>query len=284
VLSGGDWFAIEVTPDVDKETIEFALPEDPSGRECRSKVVVEYAWSGEKNRRDPVLFLKPTGNEFYNRIFHVLSPVPSGRADLQLDLLAGVWRGTFPNVESGGKKSFLLVPTAIARGEWKLPFHKSAGLQIALEQTVSNMGQVANLQNVFFSDWTLGAFYEMFLPIRDGLQLRGSIRYHQHTADDNKSLRSLAYNGRDARHILLGATSNLYFRRYWLAGMDLDWALPGSLAGRGSSTLLDVTARGGLRLTSFLYFLSELGYRVQGIEGAQSESLLRFQAGIRLDL
>jgi hypothetical protein len=66
--------------------------------------------------------------------------------------------------------------------------------------------------------------------------------------------------------------------------MDLDWALPGSLAGRGSSTLLDVTARGGLRLTSFLYFLSELGYRVQGIEGAQSESLLRFQAGIRLDL
>lgn len=285
VLSSGAWFALELNPDVAKEEVEAQIgSEGPNGPACRSRIPLVYAWNGERGQRDPVLFLKPTGNEFFKRVFHVTSPAVAGRADIQLEVLLGLWRGNFPSVTSGGSSSFFLAPAAIARGEWLLPVRKKHfGLQVALEQNVANIGQVQN-QNVYFGDWLVGAFYVRNFPIAEGLQLRGRVAYHQHAADDNPLVHSLAYNGRDARHILLGASGTIYFARAWMTGIDLDYALPGNLAGRGPASYFDSTLRGGRRLTGFLYGVSEIGYRVQGISGAPSETQLRFQAGVRLDL
>jgi|GEM_PF-1696100 len=273
VLQTGPWFAIEASPDFSSEDFEAVLPDTPEGRPCRSRIPVAYAWNGEKGQRDPVLFLSSTGNEFFNRTFHVSTPALGKQADLQLEVLLGAWRGQFPNAV-GASKGFFLAPTAVTRGEWLVPgLRKALGLQLAIEQNVSNLGSGPD-QNVLFSDWMAGVFYQRYFPWFDGIQARLNLRYHQHTAEDNKKSLTLADPGRDASQLMFGLGATSYFQRVWFVGGDLDY----------SSSMIDFTVRGGRRLTGSLYWVLELGYRRQSIVGYSAESLLKTQTGIRLDL
>ncbi len=283
VLRSGVWTLIEVSPNVQTEAFTFSVP--GADADCRREAKVTYAWSGAREGVKPLLFLQPANNRYFGATFHVRPDIPAEKADIQLDLLLGGAKGKFPNADTanGASSSFYLAPMAIARGEWLLPFFRDVGLNLGLEQTVANFGG-APLQNVFFSDWNVGAFYQRLLPVANGFLLRGGFKFHNHVADDNKELRSLADSGVESKGFLLGASATLYFADAWLVGADFDYGLPSSMAGRGKSSMMDFTGRFGLRVTGFLYLLGELGYRTYANEAMNTDSLLRFSGGLRFDL
>jgi hypothetical protein len=206
------------------------------------------------------------------------------RADVQLDLLLGFWKANFNNATSPAVKSLNMAPVAVARGEWLLPFFRDMGLQIILEQSVASFGG-ADKQSVLLSDWSMNAFYQRILPIKDGLQLRASVGYRQHLGDDNRDVPTLVDNNRNAKYVVVGGTANLYFARRWLLGGDFTYGLPSAMAGRGvKQSFMEGLGRIGFRMTSSLLLLMEGGYRTYRVESDQDDTMLEFQGGIRLEL
>jgi hypothetical protein len=281
ILSSESWVAIEVSPSVQAE--EFNL--DTGRADCPVKFSVSYQWTKGGGQLQPLLFLQPSGNRFYgfDIAINQTDLDSASQSDIQMDLLMGVWSAKFPNASSSANQSLTMVPTAVARGEW-LPMKKHWGLQLALEQTVANFGGVSG-QSALYSDWTVGTFGEYFLPALDAIQLRGSLKLHQHLGDDSSNVPTIASPNKRAQNLIIGFTSNFYFAQRWMFGLDVDYAPNLKLAGRGvKQGLLGTQARAGYRVNNFMSILVEGGYRAYKAVGYSNESLTMVQAGIRIEL
>jgi len=285
ILRFEDWVAIEVSPNVYEEEFLVKARQEQEDPECQARVSLTYAWKKNEGRLTPLLFLTAQGNRFFGYQVDIRSfePEVDETADIQMDLMLGVWSASLPNAANAGNKRLLFAPVATARGQW-LPYKKHWGLSLALEQAMASHGGF-DQQKAQFSDWQVGSFGEYYISFLDALQLKLGLAYRQHLADHSYVLPSFLTQNKDAKYLLVTSTMNLYFSKFWLMGLDFDFAFPGRLAGRGV-TQSYVNTRGtiGYRTNSFLILLLELGLRSYKIQGYSSEKVIMGQAGIRIDL
>lgn len=300
ILHNRNWVAVEVSYSVESETFVVRSARFKDNPDCKAPVKFEYGWKGEPTELKPILFLKPKDFFFGHEIILYVPEKPE-RANIQLDLYLGYWRGSFPNakistaeaaeIAAGRKparkapsKSITFVPTAISRGEWLLPMQKHIGFTLSLEQSLMSMGGVSG-QPVLFSDWTVGTFFQQIIPAFDGLQYRLFAKYHEHLADQGTAYSTMADANRQAKNLILGTTLNHYFARRWLLGADFEYGFPNRMAGRGvTQGYMAYSGRLGFRMTTFMLIVGEVGFRNYKAEGFETEKVLQSNLGIRLEL
>ncbi len=305
ILSRGQWLAIEVNADVESENFEVRSPIFKDNPDCKAPVKFAYGWKGAATELKPILFIKPK-DYFYGHEVTLYVPEKPERANIQLDLYLGYWKGTFPNAQinpgvsatdaveiaagqrssarAAPSKSISFIPTAVSRGEWLLPMQKRIGLTLALEQSLLSFGGVSG-QSMLISDWFAGAFYQQIIPALDGLQARLFFKYHEHLADQGNTYFTMAEPNRQAKNLIVGATLNHYFARRWLLGADFEYGIPNRMAGRGvTQAVMAYSGRLGYRLTTFMLLIAEGGFRNYKAEGYLTEKVLQTNLGIRLEL
>ncbi len=284
ILKSRDWVAIEVNPAYLKE--EFIVSVGSAGREnaCTGIVAMTYIWDAAQGTTQPLFFISKTGNRYFGSEFLIESSEFEERADIQLDLLLGISHNRFPNAAAGTKSSLIFAPNAIARGEWQVPTLPQLGLTLGLSQTVASIGGVAN-QNALYSDWALGLFYQKMLRVRDGLQLRASLRFAQHLSDDNQTLSTIATANKNAQYFIWGFLAQIYHSERWLTGAELSYGLPNSMAGRGvKQSYMSALARLGVRMTTSMFLISEVDYQSFMAATYNPETQLAVNLGMRLEL
>lgn len=292
VMHKREWFAIELNPAIESENFEIRSPRFKEMPECRTEVRFNYGWQ-KPTALKPLLFLK-TKDYFFGHEITIYAPEKPQKANIQLDLFIGLWKGTFPSAKvnpnfasankPAPKTSLLFIPTAVSRGEWILPGQKRFGLMLALEQTLFSMGGQPS-QTVRISDWFTGVFYQQMMPAIDGLQFRMAMRYHEHLTDQGTVYDTQIDANRNAKNIIVTGTLNHYLARRWLLGVDFEYGFPNGLAGRGvKQGYIGYYGRLGFRLTNFMLILSEFGFRNYSAAGYPTEKLLQANGGIRLEL
>lgn len=281
VVQQGEWIAIEVSPSVQAEDIGI---ESIANDDCLGSMSLKYSWTKGTGEVQPLTFYSPSASFFgYDITFTEPATEVRTESDIQMDLMMGVWQAKVPNAVETANKTLIMSPTAVARGEW-MPTQEHWGLALSFEQGVANFGGVEN-QSALYSDWAIGGFGEYVLSIADAFQSRVYLRYHQHLGDDASAVPTLAPANKVARYLTMTLSNQLYFSRRWLVGMDIDYGPSLRLAGRGiNQGMIGVSVRAGYRITSFLFFIVEGGYRAYTGDNILDESVVIGQAGVRLEL
>jgi hypothetical protein len=287
ILKSKDFFAIEVPTSQVSEKFYVKtgkiLPE--GDHSCRIEIELKYSWLQGPGDVRPLIFLSPQKNKYFGYEIHLEPPTekPDSVADISMDLMFGYTYAKVPNAFDDASKTLHLAPMAKARGEW-VPFKEYFGMSLSLEQTMASWGGVADQQGLF-SDWSIGSFVEVFLPVFDAVQIRGSANYYEHLADDNVATATFSPLIKVSKYFTVKGLVNLYFADQWFLGGELEYAIPGKMAGVGvSQSMLGITGRLGLRVTSFMFFILEGDMRNYKAEGTQTETTLQSYLGIRLDL
>ncbi len=294
VFQQKDFFALELPTDLSKEKLKVT-----SGQKlkvdlqipCEIEIEVQYAWvktQPSETKVSPLVFLSPTRNLYFGYEFEILIPnvKPEGLADVQLDILGGYARAKFPSVASTGVCDLNLFPVARARGEW-LPFTHYWGMNLSLEQVMASWGGAktdAGNQSALYSDWSLGTFLEDFYPVFDSIQVRLGLSYLEHSGDDNPLIPTLLPANKNAAFLVGTLTTGIYFSDRWLLGGDFTYGPPVNFKGNGKQSYLSVLGRVGMRVTGFLFLLSETGFKTYTTSGSPSDSVIQAHVGIRLDL
>lgn len=281
ILRYDQWVAIEVDPEKNQDEIVVSLS---SSEQCQGRLTLPVNVGSMKGRGPkPLLMIRPDSNEYFNYSIVIASPQEE-RADIQLDLLLGYGKVSLPNAEPGASTGITFLPLATARGEWLIPSWNGIGFLAEIEQSVINAGGIEG-QNVLFSDWAVGAFYQTIFAWADGLQVRLWGKYHQHLADDGQDVVSLAEPNADARYFQFGASGSLYFGKRWLLGLEGEYGLPNQMSGTGiTQAYNEIVLRSGFRLTPALTALLEAGLQNFVVQDYLTEKLTTLKFGVRLDL
>jgi hypothetical protein len=157
-------------------------------------------------------------------------------------------------------------------------------MYIGLEQVMASWGG-GTAQQALYSDWNIGFFLEDFLPVADALQLRASVGYYEHLADDNIQLPTFSPFIKGSKYITATGLMNFYFGNFWLLGTSVDYGIPSDIAGAGrKQSMLSVMGRLGMRVTGFMFLLAEGGFKDYKATDVSTERMLQGYLGIRLDL
>lgn len=284
VLRSGDWLAIEVNPAYLTEEFKVGIKSGTGDVLCSGTLNLSYIWDAGRGNARPLLFVSANDNLYYGHQLSINSDDLEERADVQIDLLLGISSNSFPNASGAAKKSLIFAPNAIARGEWLIPSLNSWGMFGSLRQRVASFGGAAN-QDALYSDWSTRLFYQRFLRWKDGLQLRASLGFLQHLADDNRDLPTVSVINRKAQYFVASMLAQLYFSRRWFMGLEMQYGLPNQMAGRGTTqSYLGGLTRIGIRATPSMFLIGELEYQTYQAKGISAETQLGAQFGLRLEL